>query len=94
MNVHLNFSGPFSSIYSASKFRDLEGVERKADDCVTCHVSLLTASGTDFQHPHIHYSLTSDTYKYINLKIVVSLLVSILRMIAAKVKMLELMLNK
>ena len=27
---HLNFSGPFSSIYSASKFRDLEGVERKA----------------------------------------------------------------
>jgi len=25
---HLNFSGPFSSIYSASKFRDLEGVER------------------------------------------------------------------
>ena len=37
---HLNFSGPFSSIYSASKFRDLEGVERKADECVTCHVSL------------------------------------------------------
>ena len=28
--LHLNFSGPFSSIYSASKFRDLEGVERKA----------------------------------------------------------------
>ena len=40
MNVHLNFSGPFSSIYSVSKFRDLEGVERKADECVTCHVSL------------------------------------------------------
>jgi hypothetical protein len=28
---HLNFSGPFS-IYSASKFKDLEGEERKAGE--------------------------------------------------------------